>query len=131
MYKILKVVFVLSIVAITSSSFIYQPSRQPTTSRQASIVTQIITLPSGNKKLSRSYKDVQNITALDLLKQTSDILVEGQNKEAFVTTIDGLQAKSEQREYWAFYVNGKLASVGAGSYKLQPNDSLEWKLEKY
>ena len=36
------------------------------------------------------------------------------------------QNKTAQR-YWMFYVNGKMAKVGVGSYKVQQNDNITFK----
>ena len=82
-------------------------------------------------------KDYQKIiiepksTALELLKKTSQIRIEGEGKNAFVTEINNQQANSIKKEFWAFYLNGKSAPVGAGSYELQPGDQIEWKIETY
>lgn len=70
-------------------------------------------------------------TALDLLKKTTDAKTEGVGKNAFVTQIDRVEADKEVRQFWAFYVNGKQAEVGAGSYVLKDKDIIEWKLETY
>lgn len=70
-------------------------------------------------------------TALQLLSTTHKIATKGQNKNAFVTTIDGRLADAQKREFWAFYVNGKQAEVGAGSYLVKNNDTIEWKIETY
>lgn len=47
----------------------------------------------------------------------------------YITSIDGITAKSN--DYWAFYVNGKKASVGADSYQLQPGDQVLFKYETW
>ncbi len=70
-------------------------------------------------------------TALELLKQTANIETKGEKESAFITGINGRAANEKNGEFWAFYLNGKLATVGAGSYKLQNNDKIEWVLEKF
>jgi len=70
-------------------------------------------------------------TALDLLKKTAEVKIKGEGENAFVTSINGKEAKSGDNEYWSFNVNGKPATVGAGSYKLKDKDKIEWKIEKY
>lgn len=69
-------------------------------------------------------------TALDLLKKTGAIKTKGEGKNAFVVQINGKKA-DEKKEFWAFYINGKMAEIGAGSYQLKNNDQIEWKLEKF
>jgi hypothetical protein len=73
----------------------------------------------------------QKQTALVLLQKTHKITISGEGVNAFVTSIDGLVADSIKKQFWAFYINGKQAMVGAGSYYLQPNDKIEWKIETY
>jgi hypothetical protein len=46
----------------------------------------------------------------------------------YVVAINGL-TETTGKNFWAFYVNGKQAKVGAGDYVLQEGDKVEWKLE--
>jgi hypothetical protein len=70
-------------------------------------------------------------TALDLTREKAIIKTKGEGVNAYVTEINGQEALNSKKEYWAFYVNGKMAEVGAGSYKLKDGDKIEWKIEKY
>lgn len=70
-------------------------------------------------------------TALQLLSTTHSVIQKGQKENAFVTSIDGRASSADNKEFWAFYVNGKQAEVGAGSYILKNNDTIEWKIETY
>lgn len=70
-------------------------------------------------------------TAFDLLAKTAKIQFTGEGINAFVTDINGDQAKMSDKTYWAFYINGVKANVGAGLYTLVDGDKIEWKLEKY
>lgn len=74
---------------------------------------------------------LEGTTALELTKDKVDVKTTGEGGNAYVISINGKQALSSNKEYWAFYINGKLADVGAGSYKLQPGDKIEWKVETY
>jgi Tfp pilus assembly major pilin PilA len=73
----------------------------------------------------------EGATALDLLKQTTNLVVQGEGELAFVTQIGSRKADDSKKEFWAFYVNGKQAETGAGSYQLQQGDHIEWKIETY
>jgi hypothetical protein len=71
-------------------------------------------------------------TALQLLQVTlgSDkIGLQDTQYGPMIISIDGTSAQGNS--YWAFYVNGQYASVGADSYKLQPTDQVTFKLESY
>lgn len=75
-----------------------------------------------------SYEGVQGQTALTLLKAKYDVntkTYKGLGEQ--VISIDGV--KPDSKHFWAFYVNGKLAAVGAGSYKTKRGDNITWKLE--
>lgn len=39
------------------------------------------------------------------------------------------KADPKKREYWAFYLNGKLSQVGASDYITKDTDVIEWKIE--
>ncbi len=77
---------------------------------------------------SVSYDGVEGETALKTMSELTDVSTESSDFGEFVTAINGLAADSTN-EYWAFYVNGELASVGAGSYTSMQGDKIEWKLE--
>lgn len=79
-------------------------------------------------KLFNFYEDEQK-TALDLLEMTNKV----ESKEfsgagKFVESIDGV--KPDSKHFWAFYLNGKQAEVGASAYKPVNGDTIEWKLEE-
>ncbi len=47
----------------------------------------------------------------------------------YVTSINGIKEDSG-KNFWAFYVNGKQANLGASDYKLKSGDKVVWKLEE-
>lgn len=75
-----------------------------------------------------SYCGQSGIDALTLLK--NQVKVEVDNS-GLVVSINGRQADSNQHEYWAFYINNQMASVGPASYKTTDADIINWKIEKY
>jgi len=83
------------------------------------------------KKVSSLQKVKLGTTALQLLKKSYAIKTKGEGKNAFITAIGERAASDPNREFWAFYINGKQASVGAGSYYIKNNDTIEWKIETY
>lgn len=88
---------------------------------------------AGENNFSKSEIAVGK-TALDLTKEKANVVTKGEGVNAYVIQINqspDLRKMSLLREYWAFYLNGKLAEVGAGSYKLKEGDKIEWKLENY
>ena len=83
---------------------------------------------SMNKAPLVRYAGKSGIDALTLLKQ--DALVK-QDNSGLVTSINGLKADANKREYWSFFINGKMAEVGPLTYSTQDGDILEWKIQTY
>jgi hypothetical protein len=76
-----------------------------------------------------SYEGVAGKNALALLKAshaTETKTYKGLGE--LVTSIDGV--KVDSKHFWSFYVNGKPATVGAGSYTTKSGDKIVWKLEE-
>lgn len=73
------------------------------------------------------YSGRDGVTALDLLKEQEEVEEQG----GYVTAINGRAATEENREYWAFYLNGQLSQLGAEQYVTNDSDEIVWKIEKY
>lgn len=75
-----------------------------------------------------SYKGSAGKNALVLLKDNYKVETKkykGLGEQ--VISINGI--KPDKKHFWGFYVNGKLAQVGAGSYTTKDSDTITWKLE--
>jgi hypothetical protein len=77
---------------------------------------------------SFEYRGEEGKDALSLLKEKTKV---GQDNVGMVVSIDGMKANSEKREFWGFYVNGKMAETGAADYKTKDTDVINWKIENY
>ena len=77
---------------------------------------------------SISYVGVDGKNALDLLKAKHKVDVKTSSYGDYVQGIDGVEGDADH--FWSFYVNGSLASVGAGAYVSKSTDKIEWKFEK-
>lgn len=75
---------------------------------------------------SVTYAGQDGKNALELLQQKNSVDVSAQG---FVNAING--RKPRDNEFWAFYVNGKQAEVGAKDYATKTSDAIEWKLETF
>lgn len=74
-----------------------------------------------------SYHGQNGVDALTLLKKHATVKTKHYSFGDEVTSINGSAGNGPK--YWIFYVNGKEASVGAGSYKTKDSDILKWKLQ--
>jgi hypothetical protein len=89
--------------------------------------------PSAEPEVSPSapsvdYRGQTGKTALELLEAKHEVVTQGEGEMSYVTSIDGVEADPEG-QFWAFYVNGRAAQVGAGGYVTQDSDLISWRLE--
>jgi hypothetical protein len=73
-----------------------------------------------------AYTGQDGKNALELLQSKYQVDV---STEGFVNAINGQRAGDHQ--FWAFYVNGQSATVGAKTYQTKQGDAIEWKLENF
>ncbi|HCM51533.1 TPA: hypothetical protein DIS56_00115 [Candidatus Saccharibacteria bacterium] len=73
------------------------------------------------------YHGVEGQTALDLLKKYALVETKHYDFGDLVTSVNGTPGNGPK--YWSFYVNDKLAEVGAGTYVTNDADTIEWKLQ--
>jgi hypothetical protein len=74
-----------------------------------------------------SYQGQTGQNALALLKKHAAVQTKHYSFGDQVTAING--TKGNGPKYWTFYINGKMAQVGAGSYTTKAADTLMWKLQ--
>jgi uncharacterized protein DUF4430 len=74
-----------------------------------------------------SYDGQAGQNALTLLQKHAAVQTKHYSFGDLVTAING--TKGTGPKYWTFYVNGKEASVGAGSYATKGTDTITWKLQ--
>src|SRR5262245_1758975 len=82
--------------------------------------------PAANPNLV-AYDGVEGKNALELLKEKATVGTKDTSYGPMVETINGVTATDGH--YWAFYVNGAYATVGADAYQTKVGDKIEWKLE--
>jgi hypothetical protein len=88
-----------------------------------------VTAPTTQEQVTEiSYKGEDGKTAFELLDANYDIETKQYDFGPMVLAINGRKANSD--EFWAFYVNGELAQVGAAEYQTKATDTITWKLEK-
>lgn len=75
-----------------------------------------------------SYPGVDGKNALNLLKVNHKVDVKTSSYGDYVQGIDGVEG--DTGHFWSFYVNGSMASVGAGAYVSKSTDKIEWKFDK-
>lgn len=74
-----------------------------------------------------TYQGVEGKNALDLLKASQKVETKSFDFGEMVVSINGRAA--DKNEYWAFYINGQPAQVGAGDYQTKSTDTISWRIE--
>ena len=129
----------------TSSS---QPNTQPSESKEVKPQTEEspaspqketieveLLIEYGTKK-TYSMEVPAGSTVYDLLKEASskhNFSLDASNDSsygAFIEEIGGVRNDPKAGKYWLYYLNGKLANLGASSQKLSAGDKVLWKYEK-
>jgi hypothetical protein len=118
-----KISIIIGIIVIIVGVIVLHPYSQ---SQQTQLSAKPTVISSPAKTSTVSYKGENGVDALTLLKQKTSI---EQDHSGLVVAIKG--NKPTGHTYWAFYVNGKLASVGPAAYKTKNTDVIVWKIEKY
>lgn len=70
-------------------------------------------------------------SALEATVAKAEVATTGEGKNAFITGINGVAANSQKREFWELNANGLQTQTGAGTYIIQNNDYIEWKISTY
>jgi hypothetical protein len=80
---------------------------------------------------SFDISDFVGKNALEATESKLKVITNGTGVNAFVTSIGGREADTKKREFWEFKVNRSQAQVGAGSYIIQNNDEIQWKITNF
>lgn len=122
---------ILAVLVLTFSGWYIFKQSTPVKLKFVKQISVSQLLPGKNQSKYVSYKVSQGETALDLLKKNAQVQSKGEGVNAYVDEINGVTAQDSKKEYWALYINGKLANVGAGSYYLKDSDKIEWEIDNY
>lgn len=125
-YKIILSLVAAGIIATTGVVLTNQAQTpaptQPTVSEQAAPVERTRTVIT--------YTAKAGDTSLVQLKREADKVVTQQSEYGeYVDSIEGHKGGTDGK-YWSFYVDGEMASVGAGSYTQTGGEVIEWKFQK-
>lgn len=110
---------VLVVAATTASAWAFTANSP---SHKANTVVNI-----AHQTTQISYHGQEGINALSLFKKHANVETKHYSFGDMVISINGTSGKGPK--YWTFYINGKEASVGAGSYTTESSDTLMWKLQ--
>lgn len=129
LFLLLTAIFTLAACSPTTSE---EDTSTATTTTELSAEENIVTvdLKVEGKAVEDTAKEVKikkDDILLDVMKANYDVV----EKDGFISSINGHEQDEEAGLYWTYTVNGEMATVGAGEYKLTPGDKVEWSLAAF
>ena len=92
-------------------------------------ITQAVDFAGAKPTVSENVTVQLGETSLAVLRRTHEVAVKEYSFGILVEGIDGIAGGTDGK-YWIYYLNGTMATVGAGDYSAQPGDIISWRLEK-
>jgi len=140
-YKILGVIIILAAVVLIAAGCAKKTinnTSTETTAKTDDATSTFTTLPADDNGTVASattdsklvsYKGEDGKNALELLKKAAKVEYEDSANGAFVSSINGI--KNSDKEYWIFYLDGKMAEVASDKYTTKSTDTIEWKYQGF
>lgn len=125
MKKRLLSILLLLAVAITFVGCKNNSATDSTTSKEYSLEATIELIEDGEsfKKETLNFNEGEKL--LDVMKRNLEV----EEKDGFITSIDGHMQDEDSKKYWLYTVNGKMAEVGANQFELRDRDEVVFTLE--
>lgn len=76
------------------------------------------------KKETLNFNEGEKL--LDVMKRNLEV----EEKDGFITSIEGHRQDEKTNKYWLYTVNGKMAEVGANQFELHDKDEVVFTLEE-
>ncbi len=130
--KIILGIFLLLLVSFLILFFKFYQDEMEWYSRNGLVPVKNSTITSTDMPVKTethvSYYGAEGKNALELLGEYEQF---EQASSGLVISINGRRAEEKNREFWAFYINGKTATLGPEDYVTKKGDLIEWKIEEY
>ena len=126
MKKRLLSILLLLAVAITFVGCKNNSSVDSTNSSEYSLKATIELIEDGEsfKKETLNFNEGEKL--LDVMKRNLEV----EEKDGFITSIDGHTQDEGSKKYWLYTVNGEMAEVGANQFELHDKDEVVFTLEE-
>lgn len=127
--KVKKLLFSLSMLLLSFVLIACGNSANNKSSSQETkrIAIQVIVKPEGKEASTKTVTVDKGTTAMEVLKKTHKV----EEKDGFITAIDGNKQDEARKLYWMFKVNDEVASKGANKIKVKKDDKIEFYQEIY
>ncbi len=77
--------------------------------------------------------DDKEVTVFYILNKYCELEYSGslENKDVYVTSIDGVESDDDLMLYWIYYLNGDWAEKGCSEQEVESGDKIEWVYEDF
>ncbi|WP_438831531.1 DUF4430 domain-containing protein [Streptococcus pluranimalium] len=116
--SLLALLFTFFLVACSNTT---SDNTKSSSSEKVSMVEVVLT-PLEEEQQSKEVKISSGDTALDTVKKAYEV----EEKDGFITSIDGKSQDENNGIYWMFKVNGEDSSKGAGKVSVKDGDKIEF-----
>jgi len=129
-----KILLSILLVVLVAFPFIFlyfskTNSQKSTPTEIRNLTSEISIIPTVEINLDKfSYQGQNGLDALTLLKNKTTV---EQDNSGMVSSINGRKADNSKHEFWAFYVNDQMATVGSADYITKDTDIINWKIDTY
>ncbi|MDO4634353.1 MAG: DUF4430 domain-containing protein [Streptococcus sp.] len=117
----------LLLVLVGCSQTTLSPKTTSSSSTEAVKTTAKLIVKKDEKVLEKNVTFKKGESVLDLLKTTYTI----EDKDGFITSIDGLKQDESANKYWMFKINDEVASKGAKDITVKNGDKIEFYQETF
>ena len=127
---LLTVLGILILLGVFGSVRIAEAPRATPSAKQAPMVGVILTIDDVSPAHANSIPSGTTLLALmQSVSKSAGFTMKTKEYAGMGTLITALGTfeNGADKKYWHYYVNGKLAPVGADAYVLQSGDTIEWK----
>lgn len=126
MKKRLLSILLLLALAITFVGCKNNSNTDSTTSSEYSLEATIELIEDGVsfKKETLNFNEGEKL--LDVMKRNLEV----EEKDGFITSIEGHNQDEDSNKYWLYTVNGEMAEVGANQFELHDKDEVIFTLEE-
>lgn len=129
--KWIPIVGLLILIAIAFG--VYSMNKPKVSDNLKSVTLEVVDSKGKSKDYKIDTEAKYLIGVMDELSKTQDFTYKAEDSEygAFITEVNGEEAKSEDSAYWAIYVNGEYGQYGASEQPVNNSDAFKLAYEKY
>lgn len=129
--KWIPIVGLLILIAIAFG--VYSMNKPKVSDNLKSVTLEVVDSKGKSKDYKIDTEAEYLIGVMDELAKNQDFTYKAEDSEygAFITEVNGEEAKSEDSAYWAIYVNGEYGQYGASEQPVNNSDAFKLAYEKY